>query len=68
MPTRPTFSALSGMRSSPSAVRSTTAADSSPMRPLASHSFSTLSAWYALLGSVNRTTTTFSLAIAAPFA
>ena len=31
------------------------------MRPSASHSLSTLSAWYALLGSVNRTTTTFSI-------
>ena len=45
VPTRPTLSALSGMRSSPAAVRSTTAADSSPMRPSASHSFSTLNAW-----------------------
>ena len=34
VPTRPTLSALSGMRSSPVAVRSTTAADSRPMRPL----------------------------------
>jgi hypothetical protein len=36
VPTRPTLSALSGMRSSPAAVRSTMAADSSPMRPLPS--------------------------------
>ena len=61
VPTRPTLSAPSTVRSSPVGVRSTTAADRSPMRPSASHSLSTLSAWYALLGSVNRTTTTFSM-------
>jgi hypothetical protein len=62
VPARPMLSALSGVRSSPVAVRSTTAADSSPMRPLPSSSYRTVSAWYALLGSVNRTTITFSCA------
>ena len=48
VPTSAMLSVPSGMRSSPSGVRSTTAADFSPIRPSASHSFSTLSAWYAL--------------------
>ena len=59
VPTSAMLSEPSRMRSSPSGVRSAAiAADFSPIRPSASQSFRTLSAWYALLASVNLTTTT----------